>query len=105
MELSELLNKIKNSILAIAPGAKTILYGSFARGEERPDSDLDILVLLPDTYKGKEFVSTKFKISDLSFDLSMESGIEISILTTVFKVFNSRKTPFTINVANEGIVL
>jgi uncharacterized protein len=30
-----------------APGAKVILFGSRARGEARPDSDLDLLVIEP----------------------------------------------------------
>ena len=32
---------------AAAPGSKVILFGSRARGEERPDSDLDLLVIEP----------------------------------------------------------
>ena len=32
---------------AAAPGAKVILFGSRARGEARPDSDLDLLVIEP----------------------------------------------------------
>jgi predicted nucleotidyltransferase len=31
-----------------APGAKVILFGSRARGQARPDSDLDLLVIEPD---------------------------------------------------------
>jgi predicted nucleotidyltransferase len=30
-----------------APGARVILFGSRARGEARPDSDLDLLVIEP----------------------------------------------------------
>lgn len=34
-------------LAAAAPGAKVILFGSRARGEGRPDSDLDLLVIEP----------------------------------------------------------
>jgi uncharacterized protein len=34
-------------LAAAAPGAKVILFGSRARGEARPDSDLDLLVIEP----------------------------------------------------------
>jgi uncharacterized protein len=34
-------------LLAAAPGSKVILFGSYARGEARPDSDLDFLVIEP----------------------------------------------------------
>jgi uncharacterized protein len=35
-------------IAAAAPGAKVVLFGSRARGEERADSDLDLLVIEPE---------------------------------------------------------
>lgn len=89
----------------IAPDAKVILYGSQARGDARPDSDIDLLILLPDSYKGNEYVRKRFFISDILFDFSLDLGVEISPLITVNKVFYSRKTPFTINVTKEGIEL
>lgn len=35
-------------LAAAAPGARVILFGSRARGEARPDSDLDLLVIEPE---------------------------------------------------------
>lgn len=35
-------------LLDAAPGARVILFGSHARGEARPDSDLDFLVIEPE---------------------------------------------------------
>lgn len=35
-------------LASAAPGAKVILFGSRARGETHPDSDLDLLVIEPD---------------------------------------------------------
>jgi predicted nucleotidyltransferase len=35
-------------LAAAAPGAKVILFGSRARGDTRPDSDLDLLVIEPE---------------------------------------------------------
>ncbi|MDE5975206.1 MAG: nucleotidyltransferase domain-containing protein, partial [Muribaculaceae bacterium] len=89
----------------IAPEAETFLYGSQARGDARPDSDIDLLILLPDSYEGKEFVSRKFLISDSLYDLSLDLNIDISPLITAKSAFYSRKTPFTINIKNEGILI
>lgn len=41
------LTEIKNRILAAGSPHKIVLFGSRARGEARPDSDYDILVIEP----------------------------------------------------------
>jgi predicted nucleotidyltransferase len=45
-----LLRTIAAEIQAAIPGAEVRLYGSRARGTERPDSDLDLLVTVPDEW-------------------------------------------------------
>jgi len=46
--------------------AKVGIFGSFARGEERPDSDIDILVTFQDGKKTFDnFMGTKFYLEDL----------------------------------------
>lgn len=105
MNIKDIITRIKEVLNRIAPDAKAILYGSQARGDAREDSDIDLLILLPDSYGGKEFVEKKLDISGHLYDLSLSLGIDISSLILVPKVFYSRKTPFTENVMREGIVL
>jgi predicted nucleotidyltransferase len=45
-----LLRTIVAEIQAAIPGAQVRLFGSRARGSERPDSDLDLLVTVPDAW-------------------------------------------------------
>ena len=45
-ELSELLQEIIRRIRTVAAPEKIILFGSYARGEAGPDSDLDLLVVM-----------------------------------------------------------
>ncbi len=46
--MSELIERLTQIILRDFPDAQAIyLYGSYARGEQRPDSDIDLAVLLP----------------------------------------------------------
>lgn len=100
-----IIDKIKACINILAPDARIYLFGSQARGDARPDSDVDLLILLPDSYEGKDFVKKKLDISGHLYDLSLTLGIDISPLILVPKVFFMRKTPFTENVMKEGIEL
>lgn len=50
-----IIDKIKEYFKS-KPISKAWIFGSFARGEERPDSDVDILIqFLPDTKMGFAF--------------------------------------------------
>lgn len=100
-----ILSSIRQVLNSVAPDASAILYGSQARGDARPDSDVDLLILIPDNYSGSEFVRRKLDISGRLYDLSLSLGIDISPLILVPKVFFARETPFTRNVMKEGIAL
>ena len=50
--LPELLDEVASSIKQVHPNCTIILFGSYARGEQHVDSDLDICVLVPElTYR------------------------------------------------------
>ena len=50
--LPELLSEVAFSIKSVHPECTIILFGSFAKGEQHEDSDLDICVLVPElTYR------------------------------------------------------
>jgi predicted nucleotidyltransferase len=46
MDKEQLLQKVKQTIQRIDPQAEVILFGSRARGDARPDSDWDFLILV-----------------------------------------------------------
>lgn len=55
-----------------------ILYGSRARGDHRPDSDADLLVLLDGEHQ--RFVPTKLAMTDVAYEVLLETGLYISPL-------------------------
>lgn len=85
--------------------SKVILYGSYARGDYRKNSDIDIMVLtkLTDTEIEKE----EKKIFDLAFDFMMEYGVDISVMMKNESHFNYwlGALPFYSNIEKEGVVL
>lgn len=103
MSNDEILKLLKKSIPEIAPEACVYLFGSRARGDYRPDSDVDLLILLPDSYEGMDFVKRNEEISSALYYLSLEYEIDISPIITVNKIYYKRETPFTLNVKKEGI--
>ena len=46
MKRTEVVEEIKKAAHKMRPMVQTILYGSEARGDARPDSDIDLLVLV-----------------------------------------------------------
>lgn len=105
MRRDKVVSRIARSIKKYAPEAEAILYGSEARGDARSDSDIDLLILLPDSYTGKDFVKRRSHISGHLYDISVDTGIDISSLILPRNIWLQRKSPFTVNVANDGIRL
>ena len=92
---------IRNYINTIDPGADVILYGSRARGDERPDSDWDILIL---TNNAADLM-TERKFRNKLYDLELETGEALSVFVYSKSDWQTRQriTPFFHNVSREGI--
>ena len=84
---------------------KIILYGSYARGDYRENSDIDIMVLT--TLTDEEIRQIKTTIYDVAFDFQMEYGVDISVIIKNEEHFNYwlDALPFYDNVQKEGVVL
>lgn len=67
-----LIEEAGRRLSAAAPDADVILFGSRARGESRPDSDLDLLVIEPEfNRRGEEYGRLRKELRglDVAIDL------------------------------------
>jgi len=92
---------IRNYINSIDPTADVILYGSRARGDERQDSDWDILILT--NYAAD--LETERKFRNKLYDLELETGEAFSVFVYSRNDWQTRQkiTPFYYNVSHEGV--
>ncbi len=81
---------------------KVILFGSRARGDHHADSDLDILIVLKQPFNYSQEIE---KTSIFIAELSLEFDLVISRVFTENNDFQSKNTPFFLNVRKEGITL
>ena len=103
-DTKKILQRIKLTVNQSDPSARVYLYGSRARGNARPDSDWDLLILI-----GKENVSDEDekKITWPLYDLEFETGEVLSPMVYSEREWFSkyRVTPFYLTVMREGKLL
>ncbi len=101
----EICDEVEKSLHSILDESiqEIILYGSYARGEQEADSDLDIIVLVDDdnlSYYRK-------KVNDLRVELSLKYDIVLSIIIKNYAHYmkNVNVIPYYENIHREGIEL
>ena len=104
MDQNIIRDKISKTIRENDPNAEAFLFGSRARGDSRPDSDWDILILV-DNKKVTNDLEDKFR-EDL-YDIELESGQIISTFIYPKEYWSSTLifSPLYKNVNQEGIRL
>jgi uncharacterized protein len=101
-EEKRLLERCRDIVLTVEPGAEVILYGSRVRGKVSPDSDYDIFVLV-DTPLNKQLED---KISFAIYDLEYETDVILSVHIYEKSFFQSplgKVMPLFNNVRTEGV--
>lgn len=101
MTEEDLIEEAGRRLNAVAPDADIILFGSRARGEARPDSDLDLLVIEPDfARRGEEYCRLRKELR----------GLEVAIDLVIYRrreadEWGRLRGSFLHRVLGEGCVL
>ena len=97
----DIVNQISQAIRRVDPTATAILYGSEARGDARPDSDIDVLILLDGDQMS---LKREMEMTGPLNEIEWQTGVLVSPTVMLRKQWENMpfKTPFYINVMNEG---
>ena len=79
---------------------KLVLYGSYARGEETEDSDVDVAVILMGDVVPFDEID---RMGDIAYNLCLKYNILLSAHPISEEIYNSYKNPFLSNLKEEGI--
>ena len=106
------LSNFQNRALAMYPDAisRIILYGSYARGDATPESDLDVMVVIrrekqpTKTYIGGPGDIRWKKLVNAAVDSMVDNGPYVSVMVVGEEMYQS-ELPVTEAARDEGMVL
>ncbi len=101
-EVSEILRVLRHELEEILGDEleAIYLYGSRARGDARPDSDIDVLIVLRGDFDYGELID---RTSEVVSSLSLRYDVVISRTFVSQDSFRDEYSPFLINVRREAV--
>jgi uncharacterized protein len=81
---------------------RVVLYGSCARNEATPDSDIDLAIVLAGEVVPSEEID---RMIDAITDVNLEHGVLLSVYPVSEDDYRKRKSPLLINIRREGITI
>jgi uncharacterized protein len=99
----DIIKKVKEAVYKIDPNAEIILFGSRARGDFKPTSDWDFLILTSQVVN--EGFKSRIRRELFYAELELDQAIS-SVIHNKFEWNNKHQiTPLFQNIASEGIIL
>jgi predicted nucleotidyltransferase len=104
LQLTRILKTLRQSFSQVLGDRleEMFLFGSWARDEARPESDIDVLVVVRGPFDYGDLVR---RTSPIVSALSLENDIVISRAFVSRERFEHEQSPFLLNVRREGVVI
>lgn len=104
-EVNKIIEELCASIASLFPQNKieAILFGSYARGDAEPGSDIDVLILVDASRQ--DISARNWQVGDLAAEFLLDYGIVISPIVENRDYFNRNVNvlPFYRTVVQEGV--
>jgi len=103
--LENITRELKLSLEGIYGGhlKSLILFGSYARGEARADSDIDFIAVLDSKESDMNVYDEITRMGDAVYDLVLKYETAISVVPVSEEKYRHSIMPFIVNARNEGI--
>ena len=100
--IDNILKEIRDELKKIYRGRlkEVILFGSYARGDFKEESDIDIILLLKSL---KDVSLERQKYFPVISKISLKHDVVVTVVPFDFEVFQKKRTPLIMNVTREGI--
>jgi uncharacterized protein len=101
-KLSEILRELHLGLMHLLGNRldAVYLYGSQARGDAMPDSDIDVLIVINGEF---DYFKIQERISNLAWKLSLENDVVIAQVLISKDKFNCNDSPFLMNIHREAV--
>lgn len=100
-EALSILREVCERCAPILPICDAYLYGSYARGDYRPSSDVDIMLITP--LSTNEIRMRNMQISSVVGDLCIEHDVTVSVSVRSREQFRPQSLPYYRSIVAEGI--
>ena len=104
-EVAMIIAELCSGIAPLFPQDKieAILFGSYARGDADPGSDIDVLILVDASRQ--DISDRNWQVGDLAAELLLDHGIAVSPLVENREYFNQNLQlfPFYRSIEREGV--